>query len=181
MSNNYTLFSTAITDLTKEETAWVQDVFVAINTIDEGGDVLPGGDYDITKEAEAKAFDERYGEGMSKLMLSISIDTDCFGFDASIDEDGDLWSVAEETGDPECAATLIQAFFAKFRPKDTHTLEWANTCSRPQVGEFGGGACLITADWIHFPDWRADFDNMVDKYQKLKASNHGTTTLEDVT
>jgi len=33
--------------------------------------------------------------------------------------------------------------------------EWAFSCSRPRVGEFGGGACAIFADRVVFETTRA--------------------------
>ena len=45
---------------------------------------------------------------------------------------------------------LMQKFLAKWRPDDYLTINWACTCSKPRVGEFGGGATFVTATEIEY-------------------------------
>jgi hypothetical protein len=56
-----------------------------------------------------------------------------------------LWIYAEEGGDVERVAHLVQKFLKKFRPEECWSLSYATTCSKPRVGEFGGGAVFVTA------------------------------------
>ena len=67
-----------------------------------------------------------------------------------------LWLFAEEHGDPEVVAILLQAFAQRFRPTARFGLTWAATCSKPRAGEFSGGGVVIGAercDWIEAGDW----------------------------
>ena len=60
----------------------------------------------------------------------------------------DLWLHEEEGADLECLAEFLQAFLKENRPDSHIDFEWANTCSKPRLNEFGGGALFITADRI---------------------------------
>lgn len=67
-------------------------------------------------------------------------------FTAELDEGG-LWVYAEESGSVEGAVALVQAYWEKFGPMDGDergVIAWAYTCSKPAVGEFGGGAVAFT-------------------------------------
>jgi hypothetical protein len=57
---------------------------------------------------------------------------------------------AEENGNVEQAAALVSQFFEKFRPAETLVFEWADWCSKPRPGEFGGGVCLVSATGLVF-------------------------------
>ena len=61
-----------------------------------------------------------------------------------------LWLYAEDNGDPDRVACLVQKFLKKFRPDECWSLTYAATCSKPRVGEFGGGAVFVTADAIRW-------------------------------
>jgi hypothetical protein len=70
---------------------------------------------------------------------------------------------ADESGTPENVADFVQAFLRKFRQKGCFTLEWANTCSSPRPGEFGGGAVFVTAknqQWINTGEWAANQEKL---------------------
>ena len=47
-------------------------------------------------------------------------------------------------GDVEAIATMLRKFIAKFKPDAIYTFEFVVTCSEPEVGEFFGGAFVIT-------------------------------------
>jgi hypothetical protein len=57
-----------------------------------------------------------------------------------------LWVHADECGDIERVCNTVQAFIKKFRPDHVFTLQWADYCSKPRVGEFGGGYAIVTID-----------------------------------
>ena len=64
--------------------------------------------------------------------------------------------IAEECGDVEQIAEIVQRYLEKFRPRGSLMVSWADTCSVLRVDEFSGGACLITAGlvyWIEAQDW----------------------------
>jgi hypothetical protein len=45
-------------------------------------------------------------------------------------------------------SAFIRAFLAKFQPDDHFVLTYAETCSSPRLGEFSGGAIIVTRDEI---------------------------------
>lgn len=78
------------------------------------------------------------------------------------DEAGDscsLW-IHDDTGGGEldALAEMLQEFLVKFRPDQYITFSWADTCSKPRIDSFGGGAVFITNDdirWMNTYDWMA--------------------------
>lgn len=137
MPNYYTQFSFAITDLTDEEEAW----FLALAAVDPDDD------------------DPDEPVGLAKYADEISVYP---GFSAEVQAEADgkiLWVYAEESGTPEDAAAFVQDFLAAHRPDQRVGFEWANTCHRPVIDAFGGGACLVTADgatWMASGRWLAE-------------------------
>jgi hypothetical protein len=72
-------------------------------------------------------------------------------FDDDTAKDGwgrHLWLYADNWGNPENVAHLVQKFLKMFRPDQCWSLTYAATCSKPRVGEFEGGAIFVTADAI---------------------------------
>jgi hypothetical protein len=61
-----------------------------------------------------------------------------------------MWLYAEEGAELDLVAHLVQKFLRKFRPNDCWSLTYATTCSKPRVGEFGGGAVFVTAAEIKY-------------------------------
>ena len=59
-----------------------------------------------------------------------------------------VWFYAEESGDPGKVAHLVQKFLKEFAPDQYWSLTYATTCSKPRIGEFGGGAVFVTANGI---------------------------------
>ena len=59
-------------------------------------------------------------------------------------EGGTVWVRSEESGDVEYAAELTQAFLRRFDLDRIVAFEWANTCSKPRLDGFGGGAVVIS-------------------------------------
>ena len=56
----------------------------------------------------------------------------------------------------EVIADIISATMKQYDDLPLVAIEWANTCSRPRVGEFGGGAVLIhnrEQFWMNTGDW----------------------------
>jgi len=60
--------------------------------------------------------------------------------------DSVAYFTAEESGDVEGTAQIVELFLKKFRKKDHVIFEWAETCSKPRPDQFGGGAAIVTAD-----------------------------------
>jgi hypothetical protein len=61
-----------------------------------------------------------------------------------------LWVYAEECGDLERLAHLVQKFLCRFRPNQSWGVSYALTCSKPRLDSFGGGAVFVTAKSIAF-------------------------------
>jgi hypothetical protein len=84
---------------------------------------------------------------------------------AKVDEDNDYYMnrfalkvdgetaylYAEDNCDLDRVVAFVQAFLKTHRPDSSIGFEWAETCSKPRPGEFGGGAILVTAttdEWM---------------------------------
>lgn len=59
-----------------------------------------------------------------------------------------FWLYSEEGGDIDHVALLVQEFLKRFRPNHWFGLTWADTCSKPRIGEFDGGYLFVTHDTI---------------------------------
>ena len=74
-----------------------------------------------------------------------------YGFEWSFHGEGEerhLWVHADDHGDVDRLAHLVQKFLKAFRPGECWSLNYANTCSKPRVDGFGGGAVFVTVDEI---------------------------------
>ncbi|WP_166297126.1 hypothetical protein [Bradyrhizobium sp. 2S1] len=68
-----------------------------------------------------------------------------------------VWLRFDESGDIEMTALILGfAMLTMSEVPDRQGFTWAETCSRPRIGEFGGGACLICRSgvkWMHTSEW----------------------------
>jgi len=150
VANNYLEFSETLGPLTKKEAAWLQqqlDPIVVVN-----GTEFPADD--------APEYDEPDYRGLQFLRDHEDLDDDAdmpgFGVEfQSAGKDRQAWFHAEEGGDPGRVAHLVQKFLKKFRPDQCWSLTYATTCSKPRLGEFGGGAVFVMADSIC---WNSSYD-----------------------
>lgn len=146
MADNYTQFSEALVVKNKKELAWWRLILRA-------GDKSVS-DHWLDNEPMTEA---------AKLWVPIlgSENDNGYEFLWKIDEDGsqyNLWFHSDEYGNAEHVAGIVQAFFKYMRPKgrDIFTLTWADTCSSSRVGQFGGGALVVTKKrvcWLNTWDW----------------------------
>ena len=60
-----------------------------------------------------------------------------------------MWLYAEESGNPLAVAQFVQAFLKRFRPEESFALTYAYFCDKPRLGEFGGGAIVVTTKSIN--------------------------------
>ena len=74
-------------------------------------------------------------------------DTLGFSHDLSAKE---FWIYSDEHGNIDHVAHVIQAYLKARAPKQYFSLSYAATCSRPQLGEFGGGAIFVTARKVKY-------------------------------
>jgi hypothetical protein len=160
MANNYLQFSTEITLADEEQTEWARGLIEFLGRWEEWREEA-GDPYSIV----ANLIDD---------YLDVTVEL----------SGGNLWIYADESGTPENAAAIIQAYLRKFDPEGCSGFEWANYCSKPRPDEFGGGAVFITADkqeWMHSSTWLSNKTSAFKEAQVLPADpeqyNHIFTTF----
>ena len=132
MANNYCQFSAMIENLSPEACEWVKTVL----TLD---------------------FEDDYDE--IKAMLSLEgggVDLEnwpdfCFRIEdngVGADVQHDLWLYSEECFDAEHLSVFVRELICRFMPDYIFAMTSAETCSKPRVGEFGGGWMVITKDTV---------------------------------
>ena len=97
-------------------------------------------------DAVAAAFDEEEPKGNEFAdLVKESSGYYYWGFDCDI-KDKTVW-LRDSEGCPNLdgVANLIQAYMKKFGRKDVIHFQWAETCSKPRLDSYGGGAFIITA------------------------------------
>jgi len=143
-------FSEIIPKLTPKEEAWLKEQLQPIRVF---------GDKEHPENAVPAELADTEADwtGVRFLRDNDDYDPDCdsLGFGYNFDDDHDdgswgrhLWLYAEEYGSPDNVAWLVQKFLKTFRSDQCWWLTWASTCSKPRIGEFGGGAIFVTADEI---------------------------------
>lgn len=71
---------------------------------------------------------------------------------------GGVWLYSEMEADVEYAVRLVRCFIQRFDPTMRVAFTWAYCGSRPAVGAYGGGACVVSADtavWMDAQEWIA--------------------------
>ncbi len=170
MANHYLGFSEVLPNLTAEEEAWLKEQLTTIYVF---------GDKHYT--------DETLPEGLNALDADWSgirawhdldpkpYDSDEYGFCCEFfdSESGEnwgrhLWFYTEEWGELDRVVHLVRKFLKTFRPSDCWALSYAITCSKPRVGEFGGGAVFVTADDIQYFSADEFRENARDAFEREK-------------
>lgn len=70
-----------------------------------------------------------------------------------------LWMRDDVTGDPERLIQFVKLCATEFALTGRWGFQYANTCSRPRLDGFGGGAHVLdlatgeTVDWIYTDGW----------------------------
>lgn len=91
-------------------------------------------------------------------------DTSLFsGFDLAVDETspGTLWIYSDHSGDVECVIRFVRACGRAFGLTGRWGFQYAQTCSRPILNSFGGGAHVIdlgigeNVDFVSTNEWLA--------------------------
>ena len=150
MADNYLQFSEILANLSEPEEAWLKELLQPICVF--GGKEYPN-DSVPTELADA----EPDWAGVRFLRDKDDYDPawNSLGFEHDFATDSDeggwgrhLWLHADDWGNPENAAYVVQKFLKTFRPDQCWSLTYAATCSKSRVGEFGGGAVFVTADVI---------------------------------
>lgn len=161
MADNYLEFSETLGPLTKKQEDWLRrqlEPIIVVNGKEFPEDKAPDGD-----QSDYRGL---------RFLRDYTPDDDDFewcGFHTDFEgcgKDRHAWVYAEENGDPGRVVHLVQSFLKRFRPHECWSLTYATTCSKPRVGEFGGGAVFVTVDdirWQNAHDFvaqqRAAFEN----------------------
>jgi hypothetical protein len=162
VADNWLQFSEVIPNLTAEQEEWLNHQLEGIAIVDG-------------KEYPNELGEEKIKVGRKKIAANKAEFAGCrayrdmkdydfcmqgstVGFQYEFDDDRDsntnwgrhMWLYAEEGAELDLVAHLVQKFLRKFRPKECWSLTYATTCSKPRVGEFGGGAVFVTAAEIKY-------------------------------
>ena len=148
MANHYLQFSEVLPHLTNEEERWLRHQLEIVSVIGDK-EYVKADVSDNLNPADAEWEGCRVYRDMDGYDPDLG---ECAGFSYSFDDDAPnnwgrhLWLYTKEWGCVDRVAHLIQKFLRKFRPDQCWSLTDATTCSKPKVGEFGGGAVFVTAD-----------------------------------
>ena len=139
MADSYVEFSEVLTHLSTDEVSWLRSQLEIVYVHDGKEGAEPAEAEWVGCRAFRDLDDPDVGE-----------DEDV-GFDHSFsDEDHKewgryLWVGSADHGSMDRVAHLVQKFLRKFRPDQSWSLTYSISCSKPRVGEFGGGAVFVTA------------------------------------
>ena len=168
MANNYLQFSEVIPQLTTQEADWLRgqlEVVCVFGEHEHPEDKLPSGmNRDEADWIGCRAYRDMLGYDPN------------YGWDLGFEyqfsrNDRDkvwgrhLWLYADESGAVDRVAHLVQKFLKAHRPDESWSLTWAVSCSKPRVGEFGGGAVFVTAEEI---SWQDAHDFAADRQLSLR-------------
>ena len=150
MADNHLEFSEVLGDLVESEEAWLKEQLQPICVF---GDTEYLGAAVPAELATTKP--DWTGVRFLRDKPDHDPQWDALGFEYAFHDDHDeggwgrhLWFYTEGWGDTSNVAWLVHKFLKKFRPDQCWSLTYATTCSKPRVGEFGGGAMFVTADEI---------------------------------
>lgn len=165
MADNYLQFSEIVKLKNEEEKKWVE---WHLGIIPVSDDLVTDDD-----KAEYEKQLERYNLEPDDLSLD---------FQWEIDSSLQLWIYADEFGNVDNVALFMQEFLSKFDPDSSFSITYSSTCSKPRVGEFGGGAAFVTAeniDWVNSHDWiREKHKEKRGMNKKIKTKTKGFTIIE---
>jgi hypothetical protein len=133
MADNYVQFSEIIAELTQAEFAWLTKVLTI-----EVDELSPEEIEELAKETGLHSSDLEWGYPPFAYQFQ--------------DNSTNLWIYSEEHVNIDNMGALLHTFMEKFKREGFIKITWSETCSRPRVGEFGGGALVITAkkwDFMH--------------------------------
>jgi len=146
MADYYCEFSEVLTHLTPEETAWLRSQLEIVYVLDgqEGADPDTATWIGCRAYRDMEDYDEALGDEAG-FEYSFSED------DGPVDPDWGpyLW-LHSESACLDHAAHLVQKLLREFRPDQCWSATYAVYCTKPRVGDFGGGAVFVTATDIKY-------------------------------
>lgn len=154
MADYYEQFSDQLdVELTEEERLWIEDFLIPFDPhdgiIERGGDTLLLIGEDGVWTPIGEKWKREHGD---------VTDNDEYWpqFSWKIDGDG-VWMHDDGGGfSAEHVVEFVHAFIKAFRPKMVWKMTWADTCSKPRLGSFGGGWAVVDINGATFGSaWRA--------------------------
>jgi hypothetical protein len=88
------------------------------------------------------------------LVEQLSKETDDGGpsCEAKLEGKKHVWIHSEENANLEAMVDVLCEFQNCFKLREPITVSWAHTCSKPRIGEFGGGAVVVKDGKDHWID-----------------------------
>lgn len=171
MANNYLQFSEVLPDLAPDQLEWLR--------IEFSGPPFP----DLTDIGEQEAFARQWfvergftDPGSHGSFYDMA---GCWpGFEYQLRDGadiGELWVYAGEFAELDQLADIIQRFLRRFQPDGCFGLTWAETCSKPRVGEFGGGAVFVTAKSVK---WMSTGEFIVEQRRRFEQRKQSKQTAK---
>ena len=171
MANHYLLFSEALPLKTKAQEDWVYDQLKFIAVVD--GKEMLSSDYDLLVDPKKPTYD-----GIKFLRDYPPEDvSDEVGFECTVESISgkrQAWLHTDESGDVGKVVHFVRKFLKKFNPTGCWTLTYAATCSKPRLGEFGGGGVFVTANSVK---WTNAYD-FIEKCKKAFETKKSKAELE---
>ena len=138
MANNYRLFSAALV-IGDAEKPWCEAKLAELRSM---SNAHPGDEID--HEIEVDQYDS------------------CADFNFEFEVNNSeprIWFYSEESGNTNHVAEFVQMYLAHFHPDKCWYMSWADTCSKPRLDEFSGGAVFVTATkikWMEAQRWASE-------------------------
>lgn len=154
MADNYLQFCIAVPFNAHAESKWFEKTMVQLSVavIVENWKSKKS---PLAKGSETKALLKRFNdEGWDFVDFQIDIAKPSSEF-----PHGRVIIFADECGNPQHVAPVLEAYLQKFNPTGVLTFGWAYTCSKMRSDQFGGGAAVVTAtgsQFIDAQDWASD-------------------------
>jgi hypothetical protein len=94
---------------------------------------------------------------VTSLHVDLELEDYCYcGFNCEAANEHDLWVYGDESVNVDQIASFFEWVMYKFQLPEPIAFMWADYCSKPRLGEQGGGACFITQDgtrWMSTYGW----------------------------
>lgn len=140
MADNFTKFGFQI-HATPEQSAWLQELHATCCKLDGSyfyATIDPNGPAPVVPKTEifdlAKIILPDQNASTGELQFSVK-ETSCCIY-------------AETNGDVSYTASLLEEYMKHFDLPGVISFEWAQTCSKPRVDEFGGGAAVVMKNTV---------------------------------
>ncbi len=101
---------------------------------------------------------------IKRVKAKIEAEDEYFGVCVELEHRG-VWLYADEHGDTDHLEALVRALVEELEIDEPFTCAWSYTCSKPRIGEFGGGAMVVRRGYETL--W-ADAESAVDEMDRKR-------------